>query len=111
MEGKIGGPTTAENVCARLHQYFGDKYEVSSNNVDLFAIKSNLKECVYFESEDLMIIDSIANEFGLAIDRWRLVVANGCVGVYCLLEPQESAHVNLDIIFEKDRGTIHKLSA
>lgn len=88
----LASETTAiDRVCEKLGIYFGDEYEISTNNVDVCTIRSSLKPCVYLESEDVVIVGSIASEFGLSIEKWRLVVAGGRVGLYFVLKESRDA--------------------
>ena len=79
----------AEKICQKLSQYFGHEYEVSSNNVDVFTIRSSLEHRAYIESQDMMVVGSIAEEFGLKVSSWRIVAANGQMGLYCVFSPPE----------------------
>jgi hypothetical protein len=75
----------AGQICAKLKQYFGDSYEVSSNNVDVFTIRTSLEPRAYIESQDITVVRSIAEEFGLSLESWKIIVANKQMGVYCVL--------------------------
>ena len=88
---------TAELLCVKLSQYFGNEYEISSNNVDVVTIRSGLKASVYIESEDIMIVNSIANDYGLNVDKWRIVVANQQFGIYFVLTRQPNQAALLDL--------------
>lgn len=98
MDRSGEGVPTAEQICAKLSQYFGADYDVSSNNSDVFTIKSRFRPCVYVESEDIMIVNSIVGDFGLAVERWRLVAANGQVGLYCVLSKRDSVANHYDLM-------------
>ncbi len=79
----------AKDICQKIGQYFGPEYEVSSNNIDVFTIRSNLEHRAYIESQDIMIVNSIVSEFGLKIESWKILVANGQMGLYCVLKKPE----------------------
>ncbi len=111
MNRSGNGAPTADQICTRLSQYFGADYDVSSNNSDVFTIKSRLRPCVYVESEDIMIINNIVGDFGLAVERWRLVAANGQVGLYCVLTDQDSAATHFDLMAEAGRAAQGDVSA
>jgi len=97
MDLQANNPGTAELLCDKLSQYFGNEYEISSNHVDVVTIRSGLKASVYVESEDIMIVNSIANDFGMSVEKWRIVVANQQVGIYFVLAPQPDAVTRIDI--------------
>jgi hypothetical protein len=80
----------ADQICQKLSQYFGDGYEISSNKVDVFTIRSGLEPRAYIESQDITVVRSIAEEFGLQLESWKIIVANKQIGIYCVLsEPVE----------------------
>lgn len=79
----------AEKICRKLSQYFGQEYEVTSNNVDVFTVRSSLEHRAYIESQDMTVVRSIAGEFGLKVASWRIVAANGQMGLYCVFAPPE----------------------
>jgi hypothetical protein len=87
-----------DRVCEKLGIYFGSEYEITTNNVDVFTIRSGLKPCVYLESEDVTIVNSIAAEFGLSIEKWRLVVAGGRVGFYFVIGDETAAGSGLKMV-------------
>ncbi len=79
----------AARICQKLSQYFGQEYEVSSNNVDVFTVRSSLEHRAYVESQDMTVVRSIAEEFGLKVASWKIVAANGQMGLYCVFSPPE----------------------
>jgi hypothetical protein len=97
---QTSGVDKADQICTKLSQYFGSEYDVSSNNVNVFTIKSRLRPCVYVESEDIMIVNNIVSDFGLAVDRWRLVAANGQVGLYCVLTDMTRADRHFEVMVD-----------
>jgi hypothetical protein len=86
-----------EQMCEQLGHYFGSDYEISSNSVDVVTIRSGLKASVYVESEDILIVDSIANDHGLSVEKWRIVVANQQVGIYFVLSDQPKPGARVDL--------------
>jgi hypothetical protein len=103
MGHQVNGNDTAEQICIKLSQYFGEEYDVSSNNSNVFTIKSQLRPCVYVESEDIMIVNNIVGDFGFAVERWRLVAANGQVGLYCILKDNDRAEKHFEVMVDAMR--------
>ena len=88
MDAQTSEPTKVEQISQKLSQYFGDKYDVSSNKTTIITVRSGLEEKVYIESEDITVIDETAFDFGLRLSNWKLIVALGQLGLYCEFEPR-----------------------
>ena len=102
---------TAELLCEKLSQYFGNEYEISSNNVDVVTIRSGLKPSVYVESEDVMIVNSIANDYGLSVEKWRIVVANQQLGIYFVLASKRDSAGAIDLKASRFSTTSERATA
>lgn len=87
---------TAELLGEKLSQYFGNEYEISTNNVDVVTIRSGLKASVYVESEDILIVNSIAHDHGMIVEKWRIVVANQQLAIYFVLAEQPSQAAQIE---------------
>ena len=72
-----------ENIARKVGVYFGEQYKVDAGGSNVIIIQSIQGERAYLESEDVAVIDSVAQEFKLRLTNWKIVVANDRMGLYC----------------------------